>query len=94
MTRREAIKTHKALKQKHPEAIVLVRNGDCYETFFEDALALGKTTDLIAVNSADSALYQNFKPSHYMSVFPCKALDRYLVRIIQAGYRVAVVEEI
>ncbi len=80
---------HKAIKQKYPDAILLFRVGDFYETFGEDAIktanALGIT--LTKRNGANIA-------SSELAGFPHHALDTYLHKLVKAGYRVAICDQL
>ena len=80
---------HKAIKQKYPDAILLFRVGDFYETFGEDAIKasaiLGIT--LTKRNSGDAA-------SMELAGFPHHALDTYLHKLVKAGHRVAICDQL
>jgi DNA mismatch repair protein MutS len=80
---------HKAIKQKYPDAILLFRVGDFYETFGEDAIkasaVLGIT--LTKRNNGNAA-------SSELAGFPHHALDTYLHKLVKAGYRVAVCDQL
>jgi len=80
---------HKAIKQKYPDAILLFRVGDFYETFGEDAIkasaVLGIT--LTKRNSGDAA-------SMELAGFPHHALDTYLHKLVKAGHRVAICDQL
>ncbi|HNM27820.1 MAG TPA: DNA mismatch repair protein MutS, partial [Saprospiraceae bacterium] len=75
------------VKAKHPDAILLFRVGDFYETFGEDAVrasrALGIT--LTSRNNGGSDVE--------LAGFPHHALDMYLPRLVRAGFRVAICEQ-
>ena len=75
------------VKAKYPDAILLFRVGDFYETFSEDAVktarALGIT--LTSRNNGGSDIE--------LAGFPFHALDMYLPRLVRAGYRVAICEQ-
>ena len=79
------MKQFEELKLKHPESILLFRNGDFYESFGKDAekasLILG-----ITLNQKDMG---NGKNMSY-AMFPAPALDTYLPKIVRAGERVAI----
>jgi len=76
-----------AIKGKYPDAILLFRVGDFYETFGEDAVktsrALGIT--LTSRNNGGSDIE--------LAGFPYHAMDMYLPRLVRAGYRVAICEQ-
>ncbi|MCH5240651.1 MAG: DNA mismatch repair protein MutS [Muribaculaceae bacterium] len=77
------------MKRKHPDAILLFRVGDFYETFSEDAIAasqiLGITLTRRANGKADSV---------ELAGFPHHALDSYLPKLVRAGRRVAICEQL
>lgn len=80
---------HKAIKQKYPDAILLFRVGDFYETFAEDAITasriLGITLTKRSSANADA-------PD--LAGFPHHALETYLHKLVKAGYRVAIVDQL
>ena len=80
---------HNAIKAKYPDAILLFRVGDFYETFGQDAVntahVLGIT--LTKRNGANSA-------SSDLAGFPYHALDTYLHKLVKAGYRVAICDQL
>lgn len=80
---------HRAIKQKYPDAVLLFRVGDFYETFGEDAIissrVLGIT--LTARNNGAAA-------SSELAGFPHHALDAYLHKLVKAGYRVAICDQL
>lgn len=74
------------LKKKHPDALLLFRCGDFYETYHEDAQAVAKILGITLTkrNNGGSG------DSTYMAGFPPHALDTYLPKLIRAGKRVAI----
>ena len=80
---------HKTIKQKYPDAILLFRVGDFYETFGDDAVkastVLGIT--LTKRNNGDAN-------SSQLAGFPHHALDTYLHKLVKAGYRVAICDQL
>ncbi|MDR1486213.1 MAG: DNA mismatch repair protein MutS [Planctomycetaceae bacterium] len=74
-------------KQACPDAVVLFRMGDFYEMFFDDAK--------IATEALGLALTSREKGPDAMPMagFPCSQLDNYIAKLINAGYRVAVCEQ-
>ncbi|HPI00129.1 MAG TPA: DNA mismatch repair protein MutS, partial [Chitinophagaceae bacterium] len=80
---------HQAIKEKYPDAILLFRVGDFYETFGEDAVktsqALGITLTKRNNGSASSL---------ELAGFPHHALDTYLHKLVKAGYRVAICDQL
>lgn len=88
--RKLIIRQYKEMKKKHPDAVLLFRNGDFYEALFEDATDVSKILDLTLVQS--EALGKNKK--HPLVGFPHHALDMYLSRIVRSGRRVAICEQL
>ena len=82
-----AMKQFHAFKKKHPDCILFFRMGDFYETFYEDAKICSKICGL-ALTSRDKG-----KQTPLAGV-PYHAIDGYLKKMIQAGYRVAVCEQV
>ena len=83
------MKQYNAIKKEHPEALLLFRVGDFYETFGEDAIKTSKTLDIVLTKRANGAA------SHIeLAGFPHHALDNYLPKLINAGYRVAVCDQL
>ena len=77
------------MKKKHPAAILLFRVGDFYETFSEDAIAASKILGITLTRRANGkAAYVE------LAGFPHHALDTYLPRLVRAGRRVAICEQL
>lgn len=77
------------IKAKHPEALLLFRVGDFYETFGSDAEKAAKTLDIILTkrsNGSASAIA--------LAGFPYHALQTYLPKLVKGGHRVAIVEQL
>ena len=72
------------MKGKHPDAIVLYRVGDFYETYCDDAQTCSEILD-ITLTAHGSRGYR-------MAGFPKYALDVYLPKLVRAGYRIAICE--
>ncbi len=79
-----------SLKAKHPDALMLFRCGDFYETYCEDAVAASKILGITLTkrNNGGSAA------STEMAGFPHHALDTYLPKLIRAGRRVAICDQL
>jgi len=77
------------VKREHPDAILLFRMGDFYELFYEDAQTAARVLSL-TLTSRDKGS-PNPVP---MAGFPYHALDNYLNKLIHAGYRVSVCEQV
>lgn len=80
---------YEAMKEKHPGTLILFRVGDFFETFKEDAQVVSKVLNLTLTSRA---IAKNDKV--YLAGFPNHAIDKYLPRLIKAGYKVAICEQI
>src|ERR1700689_5963056 len=80
---------HRAIKQKYPDAILLFRVGDFYETFGEDAIIASKVLGITLTKRNNGAA-----ASSDLAGFPHHALDTYLHKLVKAGYRVAVCDQL
>lgn len=80
------------LKSKHPDAVLLFRTGDFYETYEEDAR---KSSEILGITLTRSSKTMNKdgKPLE-MAGFPYHALDTYLPRLIRSGQRVAICDQL
>src|ERR1700755_617893 len=80
---------HRAIKQKYPDAILLFRVGDFYETFDEDAVVTSRVLGItLTRRNSGSAT------SSELAGFPHHALDTYLHKLVKAGYRVAICDQL
>ncbi|HUS02651.1 MAG TPA: DNA mismatch repair protein MutS [Chitinophagaceae bacterium] len=80
---------HNAIKAKYPDAILLFRVGDFYETFGADAVTASKVLGITLTkrnNNSPTALE--------LAGFPHHALDTYLHKLVKAGYRVAICDQL
>ncbi len=83
------MKQYYSIKTKHPDAILLFRVGDFYETFGEDAI---RTSEILGITLTRRA---NGSASFVeLAGFPYHALDTYLPRLVRAGQRVAICEQL
>ena len=83
------MKQYIEMKQKHPDAILLFRVGDFYETFSDDAIA---TSEILGITLTRRA---NGSAQHVeLAGFPHHALDTYLPKLVRAGKRVAICEQL
>ncbi len=80
---------HRAIKQKYPDAILLFRVGDFYETFGEDAIIASKVLGITLTKRNNGAA-----SSSELAGFPHHALDTYLHKLVKAGYRVAICDQL
>ena len=77
------------LKEKHPDAVMLFRCGDFYETYSEDAIIASEILGITLTKRA------NGQAKHIeMAGFPFHALDTYLPKLIRAGKRVAICDQL
>ncbi|MBK7628874.1 MAG: DNA mismatch repair protein MutS [Bacteroidales bacterium] len=83
------MKQYYDIKTKHPDAILLFRVGDFYETFGDDAI---RTSEILGITLTRRA---NGSASFVeLAGFPYHALDTYLPRLVRAGQRVAICEQL
>ena len=80
---------HRAIKQKYPDAILLFRVGDFYETFGQDAIVTSRVLGITLTKRNNGAA-----SSSELAGFPHHALDTYLHKLVRAGYRVAVCDQL
>ncbi|MDP4223593.1 MAG: DNA mismatch repair protein MutS [Bacteroidota bacterium] len=83
------MKQYYNVKSKHPDAILLFRVGDFYETFGEDAIKASEILGITLTRRANGAA--SFVE---LAGFPYHALDTYLPRLVRAGQRVAICEQL
>jgi DNA mismatch repair protein MutS len=83
------MKQYAGIKSKHPDAILLFRVGDFYETFGEDAI---KTAEILGITLTRRA--NGSATFVELAGFPYHALDTYLPRLVRAGQRVAICEQL
>ena len=77
------------MKRKHPDAILLFRVGDFYETFSDDAIAASEILGITLTRRANGK-----SQSVELAGFPHHALDSYLPKLVRAGRRVAICEQL
>ncbi len=83
------MKQYFEMKQKHPDAVLLFRVGDFYETFSDDAIAASEILGITLTRRA------NGQAQHVeLAGFPHHALDTYLPKLVRAGKRVAICEQL
>lgn len=83
------MKQYHAIKAKHPDAVLLFRVGDFYETFGEDAIKAAEILGITLTRRANGAA--SFVE---LAGFPHHAIDTYLPKLVRAGQRVAVCEQL
>ena len=79
---------YNSIKAKHPDALLLFRIGDFYETFGEDAITTSKILGIVltARNNGDSKIE--------LAGFPHHSLDSYLPKLDRSGQRIAICEQL
>ena len=80
---------HNAIKAKYPDAILLFRVGDFYETFGQDAIVTSKVLGITLTKRNNGAAF-----SSELAGFPHHALDTYLHKLVKAGHRVAICDQL
>lgn len=80
---------HRAIKQKYPDAILLFRVGDFYETFGQDAILASQILGITLTKRNNGAA-----ASAELAGFPHHALDTYLHKLVKAGHRVAICDQL
>lgn len=83
MDRKKMIADYKELKKKHPDCILLFRNVDFYEAYFQDAVEVSSVVGTYLTHTNEDTALE-------LTGFPCHALDTYLPKLIRAGKRVAI----
>lgn len=83
------MKQYYAIKAKYPDAVLLFRVGDFYETFGEDAIRASKVLGIVLTKRANGAA-----TFIELAGFPYHSLDNYLPKLVRAGFRVAICEQL
>lgn len=83
------IKQYNQFKAQHPDAILLFRVGDFYETFGDDAIKTSQILGIVLTKRANGSAQ-----SIDLAGFPHHALDTYLPKLVRAGLRVAICEQL
>ena len=83
------MKQYFSIKAKYPDAILLFRVGDFYETFGEDAIVASNVLGIVLTRRANgSAAFVE------LAGFPHHSIDSYLPKLVRAGYKVAVCDQL
>ncbi len=82
------MKQYLKIKSQHPDALLLFRVGDFYETFGEDAIKTAEALGIVLTSR------NNGGNNVELAGFPYHAMDMYLPKLVQAGYRVAICEQL
>lgn len=83
------MKQYNAIKAKYPGALLLFRVGDFYETFGADAVAASKVLDIVLTKRGNGSASETA-----LAGFPHHALDSYLPKLVRAGHRVAICDQL
>jgi DNA mismatch repair protein MutS len=83
------MKQYNAIKAKYPGALLLFRVGDFYETFGDDAVSASKILDIVLTKRANGSASEI-----ELAGFPHHALDTYLPKLVRAGNRVAICDQL
>ncbi len=82
------MKQYEAIKKKYPGALLLFRVGDFYETFGEDAITSSRILNITLTKRANGGSNEE------LAGFPYHALDNYLPKLVRAGQRVAICDQL
>ena len=83
----QGLKQYAHFKAKYPDAILLFRAGDFYETYEEDAQAAARTLGITLTR-------MNGDTGSYLAMFPHYALDSHLPKLVRAGFRVCICDQL
>lgn len=83
------MKQYNAIKVKYPGALLLFRVGDFYETFGQDAVAASRVLDIVLTKRGNGSASET-----ELAGFPHHALDTYLPKLVRAGHRVAICDQL
>ena len=82
------MKQYNQIKARHPQALLLFRVGDFYETFGEDAIKASKILGIVLTKRRNGS-------SHIeLAGFPHHSMDTYLPKLVRAGQRVAICDQL
>ena len=82
------MKQYNAIKAKYPDALLLFRVGDFYETFGQDAIKCSRILDIVLTKRA------NGSDNNELAGFPHHSLNTYLPKLVKAGLRVAICDQL
>ena len=83
------MKQYNVIKAKYPGALLLFRVGDFYETFGQDAIAASGVLDIVLTKRGNGSASEI-----ELAGFPHHSLDTYLPKLVRAGYRVAICDQL
>ena len=93
-TKPSIMEQYNELKEKHPERLLLFRVGDFYEAYDEDATKIGEILGITVTRKFNSKDKGSDGHALKMAGFPYHTLDTYLPRLIRAGMRVAICDQL
>ncbi|HLR76642.1 MAG TPA: hypothetical protein VK106_03210, partial [Balneolaceae bacterium] len=82
------MKQYNGIKAKYPDALLLFRVGDFYESFGEDAIKVAQILNIVLTNR------NNGNEKTELAGFPHHALNTYLPKLVKAGERVAICDQL
>lgn len=82
------MRQYNQIKSKYPDALLLFRVGDFYETFGEDAIKASQVLDIVLTNR------NNGSERTELAGFPHHSINTYLPKLVKAGYRVAICDQL
>ncbi len=82
------MRQYNQIKAKYPDALLLFRVGDFYETFGEDAVKAAQVLDIVLTNR------NNGSERTELAGFPHHSINTYLPKLVKAGYRVAICDQL
>src|SRR3982751_2526261 len=83
------MKQYSVIKAKYPGALLLFRVGDFYETFGQDAIEASKVLEIVLTKRGNGSASEI-----ELAGFPHHSLDSYLPRLVRAGHRVAICDQL
>ncbi len=83
------LKQYFSIKAQHPEALLLYRVGDFYECYSDDAVTLSKVLGIVLTRRSNGD-----KGDTPMAGFPHHAIDTYLPKLVRAGFKVAICDQL
>ena len=84
------MKQFQDMKRQHPDAILLFRCGDFYETYSEDAVTASRVLGITLTRRNQKGASKDIE----MAGFPYHALENYLPRLVRSGFRVAICDQL
>lgn len=91
-TRSPILRQYEQIKEKHPDAVLLFRTGEFYTMYHEDAETASRVLGITKRTGSDLNGARNYAVP--FASFPRHALDTYLPRLVRAGCRVAICDQL